>query len=334
MVESNTNLSNILSKGYNTRTGIVSFCVLFLLFALFTSCNKQDSTSIPFQQLALGTNNNINAIHFFNTQNGVAVGGSTWFIGQAFSTTDGGVSWTKDSIVQAELFDFSTDNKQLGVTIGIGNLLFTYSGNQGWRHRSFVPASINTGIATNGHSVVVTSGQAFQKGKVITTDENYNVIAVDSFENEMSAVAFSDSMNVHAVGYGLIIRSTDAGKTWSLQPNTGDFYSAIHFPTDQIGYIVGRSGSILKTMDGGVTWKNLQSPGRFSSDRIFRAVYFTSATRGFIAGENGIFWQTENGGDDWTVIDNFPNVDLLDITESEGRVFVCGTQGTVLTFDL
>jgi photosystem II stability/assembly factor-like uncharacterized protein len=51
----------------------------------------------------------------------------------------------------------------------------------------------------------------------------------------------------------VVFKTTDGGEIWVKQDSvTAEFLNAIQFPADaQTGYAVGRSGTIIKTTDGG-----------------------------------------------------------------------------------
>jgi photosystem II stability/assembly factor-like uncharacterized protein len=38
-----------------------------------------------------------------------------------------------------------------------------------------------------------------------------------------------------------------------------EFFSSIAFPSKSVGYVVGRTGTILKTEDAGASWKRLRN---------------------------------------------------------------------------
>jgi photosystem II stability/assembly factor-like uncharacterized protein len=68
----------------------------------------------------------------------------------------------------------------------------------------------------------------------------------------------------------------------------------VQFPDSSTGYAVGNSGAVLKTIDHGVTWKQIPGPTLQS----IQAVRFFSAESGFIAGGGGVF-KTVNAGSTW-----------------------------------
>jgi photosystem II stability/assembly factor-like uncharacterized protein len=72
--------------------------------------------------------------------------------------------------------------------------------------------------------------------------------------------------------------------------------NSVHFTNIETGYVVGDSGTILKTIDGGLTWIQKNS----SVYENLKSVYFPDASTGFAVGENGTILKTSDGGDNWT----------------------------------
>ena len=58
------------------------------------------------------------------------------------------------------------------------------------------------------------------------------------------------------------------------------------------GYVVGDGGTIIKTLDGGVTWNLLQSGTTYE----LNSVSFPNSTTGYTAGDLGTILKTTNGG--------------------------------------
>lgn len=81
--------------------------------------------------------------------------------------------------------------------------------------------------------------------------------------------------------------------------NDGTFYNEVLFYDQNLGFITGHSGSVLRTVNGGSTWTTVTLPNaNFSANRD---ICFVSSSDGFISGEDGI-WKTANGGATWTAI--------------------------------
>ena len=101
--------------------------------------------------------------------------------------------------------------------------------------------------------------------------------------------------------YGVIIRTTDAGKTWVGERHNAPIsrINRLQMVDTLTGYAVGDRGLILKRawIPGtvGIQWHVL--PER-SQDNL-SSVYFVNANVGWIAAGRGRMWKTTDGGDSW-----------------------------------
>jgi len=113
--------------------------------------------------------------------------------------------------------------------------------------------------------------------------------------------------------HDIIARTQDGGETWSLvynNPVDGNFIresmNSITFVNETVGFAVGGKGRVVKTMDAGVTWADIN----LSTTQDLSIVYFYNDHVGFIAGSNVLFKSTD-GGNTWFPI----NQDLYKIND-------------------
>lgn len=93
------------------------------------------------------------------------------------------------------------------------------------------------------------------------------------------------------VSYAQIWNQLESGTNYDLR--------SIVFPeNDQVGYVVGDGGTILKTNNGGATWDG-QNSG--TSAIIFEAHFFNN-DRGIAIGNSNNILVTINGGENWSNI--------------------------------
>jgi photosystem II stability/assembly factor-like uncharacterized protein len=102
-------------------------------------------------------------------------------------------------------------------------------------------------------------------------------------------VTFSEEGVAWAVGdAGTILRSPpdspDYGNNWiSVVSGTSANLRGIHFINPREGWIVGGSGTILQTVNGGATWDIETSP----TTQHLQSVYFLDASHGWAVGDGG-----------------------------------------------
>jgi photosystem II stability/assembly factor-like uncharacterized protein len=120
--------------------------------------------------------------------------------------------------------------------------------------------------------------------KITIADRFYDVVALD----EQRALV---------VGYaGKILRTEDAGYTWSIIPSGTDrALYAVSFPDPDHGWIVGQDGLILHSGDAGKSW-NRQAA---SAPVYLFDVDFVDAQNGWAVGDKATTVHTTDGGATW-----------------------------------
>ncbi len=124
---------------------------------------------------------------------------------------------------------------------------------------------------------------------------------------------------------GTVVRTTDY-QTWT-EATSGvtanllnvDMYSSTH------AFVVGASGTLLKTTDGGVTWTNIT--GITSADLLGVSMVSTSIV--YIAGQDGAVHKTIDGGTTWVNIGtSLSGIDAYTIDAyTSDIVYVAGAGG-------
>lgn len=123
----------------------------------------------------------------------------------------------------------------------------------------------------------------------------------------MHDVQFVDARTVWAVGGGgLLMRSADAGATWSEQALPGAFrLSKVSFNSPQDGWVLGwasgGSGRAWRTRDGGTTWSATQAVPVAFAQRVQRLADGVALVWGSAPGSAPAL--TEDGGQTWRVLD-------------------------------
>lgn len=88
------------------------------------------------------------------------------------------------------------------------------------------------------------------------------------------------------------------------QPYASGYYLDVFFlPSNpNLGWACSMEGHIVRTTDGGKTWRGFTIPGAF-----LEYVQFVNANTGFVSGQGGVF-RSDDGGASWIDITPFPMV--------------------------
>ena len=302
---------------------------------IFFACGKE-KIELVFEISELTPGIPIQAIRFFDSDEGIAVGGTVWTYGQSLHTLDGGETWQIDSL---------SNQIMNGLEIGPGGKMWTtgfngylYSRGRGdavWDfHRLSLWNPFWDLCLTGEGKIIPVAGLGYGEGVIGVFDQDFSTDTSHQFLEEIHAIDRAPDGGLHAVGFGVVLRSEDEGQSWIRNDAKGDFFQDVYFPTSTTGFAIGLSGTIIKTNDGGKSWTFLRNGGGiWTSDIRFRAVHFLDADFGFLAGDEGCLWQTRDGGESWEVIDNAPVYDYTDVFLQEGVGWLSTREGGVVSFE-
>ena len=135
---------------------------------------------------------------------------------------------------------------------------------------------------------------------------------------------------------GLLV-STDKGQTWTHQTlherdgnelfQDRDLYSIRFAPDGKTALIVGELGTVLRSTDGGETWKALDS----GTTKNLMKVYLIDAQNAVAVGADGIIVRTTDGGDHWQTEKSPKLMTLFDVTFTDKNTgWIAGEFSTVL----
>ncbi len=128
----------------------------------------------------------------------------------------------------------------------------------------------------------------------------------------LRAVYFLDQSRGWVAGSGgTLLETIDGGQTWrKLYPLTKDNLRDVYFANEKTGWLIAERDVLklktndeprtylLKTEDGGFSWRRVFLNGSDVNARLVRAV-FADAERGWVFGESGVVFSTRDGGDHW-----------------------------------
>ncbi|MBT8091335.1 MAG: photosystem I reaction center subunit IV [Gammaproteobacteria bacterium] len=149
-------------------------------------------------------------------------------------------------------------------------------------------------------------------------------------------VWFANENNGYALGaYGVFLRTSDGGSTWSLDSNrldNPDKYHLYDITRSSAGtlLVAGEAGTLLRSRDGGQTWERPESPYQGS---FFGAVATTDGSL-LVFGLKGNIFRSVDEGVTWSAIKSGDQRTLLGgMTRTDGTIVLMGSAGAVLFSD-
>jgi photosystem II stability/assembly factor-like uncharacterized protein len=215
----------------------------------------------------------IRKIKFFTPDDGIIVGDGTGVEpGGAYATDDGGLSWralpgkAAPGWLGADFF-----NPDAGVLVGVrDSVALAVEG------KLVVPRRFERFGERGRHDVTLREGRGgwlVGDGGLVRHTENEGLVwqeppspmphgTRDTFDFR-TVCCRGDKVWVAGNPGSAIWHSPDAGRTWQKQ-RTGQSIplARLHFTTEDCGWAVGALGSMLRTKDGGSTWKAVRGGGR------------------------------------------------------------------------
>ncbi|MEI8081078.1 MAG: YCF48-related protein, partial [Actinomycetes bacterium] len=251
----------------------------------------------------------LSAISFAPSSNG-SIG---YFVGNAslpnwtiYKTTNSGVTWTAVNGLgvtgATNLTGVSCFDANNAVAVGTnGQIRHTIDGGTTWLNQSQNNAGANAlrDVKMINAATIKVIGDV---GMVFTTSDggNFWTTPMVGTTATYQTSYFIDANHGWAAGTnGTIIRTTDAGQTWTTLASGITTWRSIHFADANNGWVVGDGGAIQHTIDGGVTWTSQTANSKTTQQ--LNGVWALSSSTAIAVGNGGTIVKTANGGSTWTI---------------------------------
>ena len=232
-------------------------------------------------------------LFFIDTQRGWSCGNG----GVAYTTTDGGLSWTgvttpAGATLSSIWFQDATNGWAVAIN---GRILRSTTGGQNWTTAFDAGNYLSTIQFVAPLEGWAIGGDTF----LHTTDggANWSPVQVPA-GTWVHAARFFDPLHGIAVGdAGNVLRTTDGGQSWStVAPSgSGPGLLDVEYADAQTVFTSGAGGAISRSDDGGATWSSIQSGGW----GIVRGLDVHDSQVAWAANQAGEIVRTTNGGLQW-----------------------------------
>ncbi|HET6463428.1 MAG TPA: YCF48-related protein, partial [Candidatus Krumholzibacteria bacterium] len=142
----------------------------------------------------------------------------------------------------------------------------------------------------------------------------------------LNSVFFADADHGWIVGdSGKILHTTNGGANWTTSTPTSASLYGVFASDTQLAWAVGK-GVVLRTTNGGANWTSA-SP----TPQTLRGVFFLDNLLGYAVGTNGAVLKSTNGGSTWTTTTETPS-DLYSVFFINGTTgWAVGETGVILS---
>ncbi|MDD6211088.1 MAG: YCF48-related protein [Bacteroidales bacterium] len=283
--------------------------LLIFLFIAFLSAfpahaERWEMTRIPRDR-------ELSAVHFPTRDVGYAVGGD----GIIVKTTDGGKTWevlSENTYYDLRGVYFINEKTGFVYQMASNNKMWrTADGGKTWS-KSEGPFRYCAYFFDDKKGFAGTDRTT--DGGITWTKSNWHP---DGKRWDVQSVTFIDPSTGFAVGYewkdgvykGHVLKTTDGGINWIEQEfgNINAAFRSVSFVDEKNGYIVGgkynpdgddRKGVLLKTTDGGLTWKKSVILTESTDNYLFYTAVFTEKGTGYIS--SSAIYKTTDDGATWS----------------------------------
>lgn len=221
---------------------------------------KSADGGVTWTKIETNTYDRAKDLFFKDSENGIAVGNNGFSKFFVYKTSDAGETWTEKNV------DFSCGAQAVS---GIGNTLYV--------------------LGTSSHLFKSTDfGETFE---IINLKSPARITDIEFINDKGYAV------NVN----GDFFEFDNSSQNWNFKTTTGicDAYS-IEFTDDNTGYILKTNRRIIKTTNGGATWKD-----------VLTALPYNSKSK-----VGGITFPTPETGYAWLTIDNYSKTFVFKSSDS------------------
>ena len=266
--------------------------------------------------------------------------------GAFYKTTDAGQSW--DISYLNTLSSISSPhfaNAQVGfVSANNGKIFKTTDAGDTWQMIYEDPGGFQyQGIDVyDENNIVIAAQKSFTDSKVLITSdggETWKVFDSGVSENADSIfysggiwdvdIVSPDTIYARGGGegeYEAFYQTFDGGDNWDVSEVSveGDvlvssYMEALQFVNDAVGFVVGPGGGIFKTVNGGESWKRVNSQVE-GEEYYLNNIFFLNEQKGWVGGFDNDFssytpaplFYTNDGGETWTEVDWVDDERFLD----------------------
>lgn len=266
-----------------TINRMAMYCIAVLTFIALVSSSSLSQWSWRTATDPKEILDQISSMHFFDSQNGWAIGHhKSFFQTYLFNTTDGGNTWEVDQIREDVYYYELAGCGDFGILAGIRK-----SQHMDFQGRAFLKITRDGGKNWDDSLEIGPEGGTAQFEGVHCPTQDVAYVGGTLTES----IHTSSTKN-------LILRTTDGGYSWDDISMEGSSrrISHLHFVDENTGWASGSNGDFWRTTDAGESWVELDALLGATS---IKSMCFVDKDYGWIISQNSLYRRTTDGGDTW-----------------------------------
>ncbi len=309
---------------------------VFILISWLFVIGCAQPQDLLYQQINIQSSDAIYDIVIDKTTNRIyAYPGYVWSRCTEVTLNSEFVTISKDTISDKALFDIYIDTKGTHLGVGTDGYLYTKARTeQKWNFHRLSNWDILHKIVEKPNGYIAAGGKAYETGYIYHINPQYTIDSVQYFGHEISDIINITGDIWLTVGWGNIQRSVDGGRSWIILDIEGDLFLSTVFVDEKHGWVVGANGSLLESLDAGLTWTKSKAVIRGNGFDSFAKITVIDDRRLVILGTNGRLWLSYDGTR-WQEMELDTSSDLIGIVSiGSGKFIVHGTNGFIAEISL
>ncbi len=228
--------------------------------------------------------------------------------GKIYHTTDGGLNWTpQTSGTTTNLFVIKFYNANIGICGGIGRILNTIDGGATWTSRLSDVSDQFVGLEVSDGGICF--AVSYSNLYYSTNFGDNWTLRKSLMDQRPYSIRMITNNNGLIAGWNGIWITSDGGVNWNAKMPQNGVECLFVLDVPRKGWAAGNSGDVARSDDGKV-WKYI----RTGIDINIKSIYFKDALNGWAAGysmsNNNRMIKTTDGGETWSV-QSVPTTNLL-----------------------
>jgi photosystem II stability/assembly factor-like uncharacterized protein len=255
-------------------------------------------------------------------------GGALFAVGHPgllLRSKDGGKSFESVHAGQVHddaLFSIAFNSKGQGAVVGrSGVAILTADGGKTWK---------KTLVKLGGEAPSLFSVSVLPNGTIVAVGEFGAIARSEDLGKTWSKATYSAKMEPPAKGQPA--PGPECGTTGTAESDNDDVIQEarltdVAFADDKLGFIVAEFAIVLRSEDGGQTFKRQNG----CTDKMLYSVAAISPTRAIAVGAEGAVIETNNGGLTWSRRESGTTEHLFGVYANASRALVLGAAGVALS---
>jgi photosystem II stability/assembly factor-like uncharacterized protein len=306
--------------------------LLSLIILLFNCCTKK--IDLNFTTLSVQAPFALNGIAVLNKDTIAVCGGTRYGEGDVYISYDGGKSWQSHAAISPKaLYKIRFEDAQHIITVGYdGKVMISSDYGQTWMYHQLDYIPLEDLSILPSHQMITCGGGGYQYGVVFRLKDDGTLLQKDTFKNELRSCVFQDSLNGYCCGYGIVIKTTDGGKTWANTSASGDFFKSAKYDNNHNIYALGMLSTLIYSNNGGSSWNSEISGDALFQTNLFMNSLVLAPGYGVICGDNGKV-KFKNGSK-WEDVKSAPDIGFNDVAIVNNQAWLTGSDGKIYCMQL